>query len=112
LEGPLAGSKRLTGEQFEVQAPAPTAPGWDQGFRVFHISSHRDSRNPAATRVIRRNTNRRHMISDPHDRRAGRTPLLVGTVDEIRGTHILVAAKTDSSPAAPAGTAALVTSDV
>jgi hypothetical protein len=52
------------------------------------------------------------MISDPHDRRAGRTPLLVGTVDEIRGTHILVAAKTDSSPAAPAGTAALVTSDV
>ena len=54
---------------------------------VFHISSRRDSRNPAATRVIRRNTNRRHMISDHHGRTAGRATLLVRSVDEIPGTH-------------------------
>ena len=33
---------------------------------VFHVSSRRDSRSPAASRVIRRNTNRRHMIADHH----------------------------------------------
>jgi hypothetical protein len=31
---------------------------------VFHASSRRDSRSHAATRVISRNTNRRHMIGD------------------------------------------------
>jgi hypothetical protein len=41
---------------------------------VFHISSRRDSRNPAATRVIRRNTNRRHMIGDHHGRTAKEQP--------------------------------------
>ena len=54
---------------------------------VFHISSCRDSRNPAATRVIRRNTNRRHMIGDHHGRTPGRATLLVRAVDEILGTH-------------------------
>ena len=33
---------------------------------VLHISSHRDSRSHAASRVIRRNANRRHMIGDHH----------------------------------------------
>ena len=54
---------------------------------VFHISSRRDSRNPAATRVIRRNTNRRHMIADHHARTAGRATLLARAADEILGTH-------------------------
>jgi hypothetical protein len=54
---------------------------------VFHISSRRDSRNPAATRVIRRNTNLKHMISDHHGRTAGRATLLVRAVDEIPGPH-------------------------
>jgi hypothetical protein len=54
---------------------------------VFHISSCRDCRNPAATRVIRRNTNRRHMIGDHQGWTAGRTTLLVRAVDEILGTH-------------------------
>ena len=38
---------------------------------VFHASSRRDSRSHAATRVIRRNTNRRHMIGDHHRRTGG-----------------------------------------
>ena len=54
---------------------------------VFHASSRRDSRSHAATRVIRRNTNRRHMIGDHHGRTAGRATLLVRAVDEILGTH-------------------------
>jgi hypothetical protein len=37
--------------------------------------------------VIRRKTNRRHMIGDPHGRTAGRATLLVRAVDEILGTH-------------------------
>ena len=54
---------------------------------VFHVSSRRDSRSHAASRVVRRNTNRRHMISDPHGRSAGRATLLVRAVDAIVGTH-------------------------
>ena len=54
---------------------------------VFHVSSRRDSRSHAATRVIRRKTNRRHMIGDHHGRTAGRATLLVRAVDEILGTH-------------------------
>jgi hypothetical protein len=54
---------------------------------VFHASSRRDSRSHAASRVIRRNTNRRHMISDHHGQSAGRATLLVRTVDAILGTH-------------------------
>ena len=54
---------------------------------VFHASSRRDSRSHAATRVIRRKTNRRHMIGDHHGRGAGRATLLVRAVDAILGTH-------------------------
>jgi len=54
---------------------------------VFHLSSRRDSRSHAATRVIRRKTNRRHMIGDHHGRTAGGTTLLVRAVDGILGTH-------------------------
>ena len=45
------------------------------------------ARNPAATRVVRRNTNRRHMISDHHGQTASRATLLVRAMDEISGTH-------------------------
>jgi hypothetical protein len=38
----------------------------DQDLCGFHISPRWDSRSHAATRVIRRKTNRRHMISDHH----------------------------------------------
>ena len=54
---------------------------------VFHVPSRRDSRSHAATRVIRRKTNRRHMIGDHHGRAAGRATLLVRAVDGILGTH-------------------------
>jgi hypothetical protein len=54
---------------------------------VFHASSRRDSRSYPATRVIRRNTNLRHMIGDHHARTAGRATMLVRAVDEILGTH-------------------------
>jgi transposase InsO family protein len=37
--------------------------------------------------VIRRNTNRRHMISDHHGQSVGRATLLVRAVDAILGTH-------------------------
>ncbi len=54
---------------------------------VFHVSSHRDSRSHAASRVIRRNTSRRHMIGDHHGRSAGRATQLVRAMDAILGTH-------------------------
>jgi hypothetical protein len=54
---------------------------------VFHVSSRCDSRSPAATRVIRRNTNRRHMTGDHHAGLAGRATLLARAADEILGTH-------------------------
>jgi hypothetical protein len=54
---------------------------------VFHVSSRRDSRSHAASRVIRRNTNRRHMIGDHHWQSAGRATLLVRAVDATLGTH-------------------------
>ncbi len=38
---------------------------------VFQASSRRDSRSQEAVRVIRRKTNRRHMIADHHGRTAG-----------------------------------------
>jgi hypothetical protein len=50
---------------------------------AFHLSSRRDSLSHAATRVIRRKTNRRHMIGDHHGRASGRATLLVRAVDEI-----------------------------
>ena len=54
---------------------------------VFHASLRRDSRSHAAARVIRRKTNRRHMIGDHHGRTAGRASLLLRAMDEILGTH-------------------------
>jgi len=50
-------------------------------------SSRRYSRSHEATRVIRRKTNRRHMIGAHHGRRAGSATLLVRTMDGILGTH-------------------------
>ena len=54
---------------------------------VFHASSHRDSRSHEATRVIRRNTNRRHMIVDHRGPSVSRATLLIRTADEVFGTH-------------------------
>src|ERR1039457_4736755 len=54
---------------------------------ALSISSRRDSRSHAASRVIRRNTNRRYMIGDHHRRRAERATPLVRAVDAIIGTH-------------------------
>jgi len=54
---------------------------------VFHVSSGPDSRSHAASRVIKRNTNRRHMTGDHHEPSAGRATLLVRAVDAILGTH-------------------------
>jgi hypothetical protein len=54
---------------------------------VFYASPRRDSRSHAATRVVRRKMNLRHMIGDHHGRTAGRANLLVRAMDEILGTH-------------------------
>jgi len=53
---------------------------------VFHAFSRRDSRSHAASRVIRRNTNRRHMTGDRDGQAA---TLLVRAVDGILGPHSL-----------------------
>ena len=66
--------RELVAQQLEISA-------------VFRISSRRDSRTHAASRVINRNTNRRHMIGDHHGRSAGPATLLVRAVDAILGTH-------------------------
>ena len=39
--------------------------------------------------MVRRNTNRRHMIGDHHGRTAERTTLMLRAVDDILGTHRL-----------------------
>jgi len=54
---------------------------------VFDVSSRRASRGHAASRVVSRNMNRRHMIDDHHGRTAWRANLLVRAVDETLGTH-------------------------
>jgi uncharacterized protein (DUF2384 family) len=59
----------------------------DQISAICHVSSRRDSRSQEATRVIRRKTNRRHMIGDHHGRTAGMATLLVRSVDVVLGTH-------------------------
>jgi hypothetical protein len=64
-----------------------TATCW-RGIRisaVFHLSSRRDSRSHAATRVIRRKRTAGHMIGDPHGRTAGRATLPVRATDDILG---------------------------
>jgi len=53
----------------------------------FHVSSRRASRSQAASRVVRRNTNRGHMTGDHHGRMTGRATLLVRAADETLGTH-------------------------
>jgi hypothetical protein len=54
---------------------------------VFHASSHRDSRSHVITLVIRRKTNRRHMISDHHGRATDIATSLLTAPDAILGTH-------------------------
>ena len=54
---------------------------------VFQVSSRRDNPSHTASRVIRRNTNRRHMIGDHHGLTTVRTSLLVRAMDGILGTH-------------------------
>jgi hypothetical protein len=54
---------------------------------VFHVSSRRDRRDHAASRVVTRNMNRRHMTVDHHGGTAGVATLLVRAMDEILGTH-------------------------
>ena len=54
---------------------------------VFHVSSRWDSRSHAASRMIRRNTNRRPVIDDHQGPSAGRAHLLVRAMDGILGTH-------------------------
>ena len=54
---------------------------------VFHASSHRDSRSHVITLVVRRKTNRRHMISDHHDRVTDIATSLLTATDGILGTH-------------------------
>jgi len=56
---------------------------------VFHLSSRRDSRSHAAVWVIRRKTNRRHMIGDHYGPTAWRATVLVRAVDVILGTHTI-----------------------
>ena len=99
---PLAPRFRYHAEQGRGQGPVRPVHSGRRGCRrcrtaswwrrikisaVFHASSRRDSRSHAASRVIRRNTNRRHMIGDHHGRSAGRATLLVRAVDAILGTH-------------------------
>jgi hypothetical protein len=62
---------------------------------VFQASSRQDSRSHAATRVARRNTNRKHMTGDHHGQPAGKATLLVRAADEVIGTY--------SPPAVPPG---------
>jgi hypothetical protein len=52
---------------------------------VFHVCSRRASRSHAASRLVTRNMNRRHMTGDHHGRTAGRATLLARAMDEILG---------------------------
>jgi hypothetical protein len=54
---------------------------------VFHAYSHRDSRSHVTVLVMRRKTNRGHMISDHHGRVTGIATLLLTATDGIPGTH-------------------------
>ena len=81
---PSRAASRARSAQLQLQAAAAgscrTATWWRRIriSAVFHLSSRRDSRSHAATLVIRRKTNRRHMIGDHHDRTAGRQPCWSG----------------------------------
>jgi len=63
------------------------AGGAGSGSPRSSTSPHTRIASHAAARVIRRKTNRRHMIGDHHGRAAGRATLLVRAVDRILGTH-------------------------
>jgi hypothetical protein len=58
-----------------------------------HVSSRPASRSCAASRVVRRKTNRRHMTGDHRVGTARRATLLVRAMDEILGTHSVHAAR-------------------
>jgi len=66
------------------------------GLPLF-LTPGRDSCSHEAARVIRRKTNRRHMIGDHHGRTAGGTTLLVRAVDGILGTHRLTAGQIEAA---------------
>jgi hypothetical protein len=69
-------------------AAGPRADGAGSGSpRSSMPPFRRDSRSHTATRVIRRNTNRKPMIGDHHGRTVRRANLLVRAVDDILGTH-------------------------
>ena len=78
-----------------------TASWWRRSriSEIRHVSSRRDSRSHEDARVIRRKTNRRHMIGDHHHRTAARATLLVTAVDEILGTHTHASSSGESRPA-------------
>src|ERR1019366_5999371 len=65
---------------------------------VFHASSRRDSRSHAASRVVRGNRSRRHMIGDHRGQSVRRATLLVRAVDAILGTYKVTALIVFSSP--------------
>jgi energy-coupling factor transporter ATP-binding protein EcfA2 len=65
------------------------APAGILAGQAFHVSSRQASRSHAASRMVRRNMNRRHMTDDHHGRTAARATLLVRAMDEILGTHNL-----------------------
>jgi hypothetical protein len=58
----------------------------EQDFPIFHVSSRRASRGPAAGRMIKRNANRRHMTVITSTGRWERT-LLVTALGRVVGTH-------------------------
>ena len=65
--------------------PGTVAQDDSRGDRATH--DRLTSRSRAASRVVGRNMNRRHMTDDHHRRTAGRATLLARAMDEIFGTH-------------------------
>jgi hypothetical protein len=105
---PVAAGFRYHAEQGSEQGPvrpvepraAQLLPSQDLSWwcrikisAVCHVSSRRASRSHAASRVIRRNVNRRHMTGDHHRPSAGRATQLVRAVDAILGTHKQIVAQ-------------------
>jgi hypothetical protein len=71
---------------------------WCRRIRIsadFLASSRRDSRSQLNTCVIRRKTNRRHMIGDHHGRVPVPATLLLTALDGIFGTHRFRARRID-----------------
>jgi hypothetical protein len=61
MAGVLAEARGL-----ETEAAIRASDQGDRAVASFHASSRRDSRSHAATRVTRRNANRRHVSGDHH----------------------------------------------